>query len=381
MIVGIDASNIRGGGGLTHLREVLCAGQPPEFGIDRVIVWGGGNTIRHLPGKPWLNLVHHPMLDRRLLSRFYWQQVKLTQVMAESCDLLFVPGGTYLGTFEPFVTMSRNLLPFDLEERRRYGLSRTRLRLAILETVQRLTFRQADGLIFLTETAQRIVRREMGTLPRSTAVIAHGVSSKFRCPPRSQVPISEYSSDSPFRWLYVSKVNPYKHQWQVVKAVATLRQEGIPVALDLVGPVQHSPAMDRLRETIKIVDPGETFVHYHGSVPYSRLAEYYCHTDAFVFASSCETFGQILLESMASGLPIACSRRSAMPEVLGNAGIYFDPEDPEDIAKALLCLTVNRDLRKCCAWAAYERALDYSWERCARETFNFIAKVYEAVNA
>ena len=110
-------------------------------------------------------------------------------------------------------------------------------------------------------------------------------------------------------------------------------------------------------------------------MPYNELYKVYHQADAFVFASSCETFGQILLEAMASGLPIACSNRSAMPEVLGNAGIYFDPESPDQIADALTMLLKDHDLRAMLAQEAYDRAREYSWERCAKETFSFLAEV------
>lgn len=83
----------------------------------------------------------------------------------------------------------------------------------------------------------------------------------------------------------------------------------------------------------------------------------------------------ILLEAMAAGLPIACSNRGSMPEVLGDAGVYFDPEKPEDIVRALQELIDSPTLRTQKAKAAFERVKAYSWQRCASETFNFLAHV------
>jgi glycosyltransferase involved in cell wall biosynthesis len=83
----------------------------------------------------------------------------------------------------------------------------------------------------------------------------------------------------------------------------------------------------------------------------------------------------ILLEGMASGLPIACSDRGPMPEVLGDAGVYFDPEDPNDIARALRELIDSRELRSKLAKASFERAQGYSWLRCADQTFRFLADI------
>ncbi len=83
----------------------------------------------------------------------------------------------------------------------------------------------------------------------------------------------------------------------------------------------------------------------------------------------------ILLEGMASGLPIACSDRGPMPEVLGDAGVYFDPEDVGSIRRAIQQLIVSPELRSEKAQAAFERICGYSWRRCADETFGFLAEV------
>jgi glycosyltransferase involved in cell wall biosynthesis len=64
-----------------------------------------------------------------------------------------------------------------------------------------------------------------------------------------------------------------------------------------------------------------------------------------------------------------------MEEILGDAGVYFDPEDPNSIAAALRALVEDATLRQRCAEAAYARAREYSWQRCSRETFAFLQQV------
>jgi glycosyltransferase involved in cell wall biosynthesis len=64
-----------------------------------------------------------------------------------------------------------------------------------------------------------------------------------------------------------------------------------------------------------------------------------------------------------------------MPEVLGDAGVYFDPEDPQSIAKALQRLVASSELRARLASASFTAAQQYSWRRCADETFHFLAEV------
>ena len=372
MKIGIDASNIRLGGGVTHLKEVLNAVEPGDHGIEEIIVWGGRRTLDVLPVRDFIRYVHQPALDRSLIHRTIWHQTAFTGQVKKHCDILFVPGGNYTGSFRPFVTMARNLLPFDVPERNRYNLFPYRLRFAILEKSQIQTFRRASGIIFMTENTRRIVESRMGSLRARYAIIPHGISPQFFHPPRNGLDYNAYSPDKPFRLLYISSVTYYKHQWHVVEAVSQLRKEGYPVTLDLVGKTTTNYGHHKLHTSLRNHDPAGEFITYLGEIPYNHLPGYYNNADGFVFASTCETFGQIVLEAMAAGLPIACSNRSSMNEVLGDTGLYFNPEKPVEIASALRKLIESIDVRKHFANAAYRRASTFSWEKCARKTFSFI---------
>lgn len=376
MIVGIDASNIRHGGGVTHLVEVLRAARPEAAGISQVIVWAGATTLRQIEDRPWLVKSHLAVLDENaFFRRALWQRFSLTmESQSARCDVLFVPGGSYAGSFRPVVSMSRNLLPFEWSELARFGWSWLALKLCLLRIAQAATLRHADGVIFLTRYARDVVTRAIGSVSGKAVIIPHGIDDRFILPPKRQLPISQYSVDRPLRLLYVSIVDMYKHQWHVAEAVSELRKNDIPVVLNLVGPA-YPPALRRLTAALKRVDPAGQFIHYVGAVPHAELHTQYAEADLCVFASSCENMPNILLEGMASGLPIACSKRGPMPEVLGDSGVYFDPESPADIARALRELIDSPALRERLAQASFDRARIYSWNRCAGETFKFLAQV------
>jgi glycosyltransferase involved in cell wall biosynthesis len=373
VILGIDASNIRGGGGVTHLIEVLRTAEPSAHGFRQVIVWGGEATLSRLLDRPWLLKAHQPQLDKGLAHRSFWQRARLSGLARKSaCDVLFVPGGSFVGDFRPMVTMSRNMLPVEWEELRRFGWSLMTLKLIFLRFVQSRTFRRADGLICLTIYARDTVMRMIKATRGETTIIPHGVGERFTGAPREARAIGEHSAERPFRLLYVSNIDVYKHAWHVADAVTRLRASGLPVVLDLVGPA-YAPALRRLRRTLDRVDPTGAVVHYHGAVPYSELHAHYEKADLAVFASSCENMPNILLEGMASGLAVACSDRGPMPEVLGRDGVYFDPEDPADIARALRELIESPELRDRTAKASFERSRSFSWDQCAANTFDFLA--------
>lgn len=373
MHIGIDASNLREGGGVTHLVELLAHADPTRDGFSTVTVWGSSCTIDAVSPRAWLECVHVPAYDRSLVERLLWRAWRFSRELKQAgVELLFVPGGSYLGGFSPMVTMSRNLLPFDSSAARSYGWSKMRLKLALLRVVQSQTFLRASAVIFLTHEARRQVLTRVPGLPGVVAIIPHGVASHFARPLRTQEPLSKYHSARPFRLLYVSKIDMYKHQWVIAEAVAQMRREGIPVVLDFVGP-DYPPALVRLREAISRLDTGGEFLRYLGPIPYTELTRVYADASAFVFASSCENMPNILVEAMSAGLPIACSGRGVMPEVLGAGGVYFDPEDVQDAKLAMSRLLKDEVLRTRVAAFAQERASQFTWTRCARETFALLS--------
>jgi glycosyltransferase involved in cell wall biosynthesis len=375
MRIGIDASNLRDGGGITHLAALLSHVDVADTGVEQVTVWGSESALRRISARHWLVKSYPPELERSASQRLAWRHRTLPRLARDECDLLFAPGGLCTDRFHPVVTMSRNMLPFQPREMFRYGLSQMLLRLALLRAAQSRSFRIADGVIFLSRFARDSVQRTTGPLAGQTTVIPHGVESRFFGEPRRQRAAAEFTPTDPMRLLYVSIVDVYKHQRNVAEAVSRLREAGLPISIEFVGGA-YPPAKAHFLRAIKGRDPQGQFLSYRGQVEHSELPACYRSADAFVFASSCENLPNILLEAMASGLPIACSNRAPMPEVLGPAGVYFDPLRPPQIEVALRELFDKAELRRHLAATAHARARQFSWDACARDTFRFLADVY-----
>jgi glycosyltransferase involved in cell wall biosynthesis len=373
--IAIDASNIRVGGGITHLVEILREADPDTHGFEKILVWACAATLAMIEDKPWLEKRTDPALEANLLKRILWQRSTLPdQLAAAKADLLFVPGGSIVAAFRPVVTMSRNMLPFEWDELKRFGFSPTTLKLGILRWNQGSSFKQADGTIFLTRYARDVVTAITGPLRGKATIIPHGVDTRFRLVPRRQRTVGELTAQDPLRVVYVSTIDEFKHQWHVVDAIGMLHREGIPVRLDLYGSARPS-ALARLSEALRRVDSAGNFIRYRGAVDYREIHQRYLEADVSVFASSCENMPNILIESMAAGLPIACANRGPMPEMLGEAGRYFDPENPVSIADAVRKLAADPELRAEKAAAASAAAAQFSWSRCATETFEFLRTV------
>ena len=94
----------------------------------------------------------------------------------------------------------------------------------------------------------------------------------------------------------------------------------------------------------------------------------YRMADLLVYPSLWEGFGLPLLEAMASGLPVAASQRTAIPEIAGDAVLYFDPENPEDMADQIIRGIEQTELRKSLVGRGLERADRFSWARTAEQS-------------
>ena len=373
--VGIDASNLRQGGGVTHLMELLAASNPFDQGVVEVYVWGGVKTLDRLPNKPWLTKYSPKSLNGPLWQRVWWQVFCLSdEARKAGCNVLFVPGGSYAGSFHPVVTMSQNLLPFEWNELRRSGFSMTTIKMLILRMVQSWSFQRSEGVIFLTDYAKHAVLKVTGSLRAKTTVISHGLSKRFEFVNKAPRTITECHPEDPYKLIYVSNVDAYKHQLPVLRAVQQLRQKGHPLSISFVGPGLPD-SIDKLNQAITQLDPGRQWARYLGLVHYEQLQAHYAMADLGVFASSCETFGIILLEKMATGMPIACSNLSSMSEILQDGGVYFHPEKEDEIAKAIEQYLLSTTLQLNKRSISYALAQEYSWEKCAHQTFGFLRDI------
>ncbi|MDA9589734.1 hypothetical protein N9R65_02970, partial [Opitutales bacterium] len=270
MHITIDASNLRRGGGVTHLQEVLQAADFDELGIRKVTVWSCQKTLDRIGEIPRVVRRSHPLIDKGRWQGVIFRKFYLDRLIDSDTDLLWAPGGTYLGAFRPYVTMLRNFLPFQSEERDRFKYSKDWLRLMYLRRAQAKSFHAADGLIHISQKAHDVLNELLDLKDVRQTVIHHGISRKFLMPPREQLPFESFTASRPVRVLYVSHINLYKHQDKLVEALARVRDLGIPLELNLVGPAL--PVAKRIFDrTVQEFDPAKEWVHWLGEIPYSEV--------------------------------------------------------------------------------------------------------------
>lgn len=369
--VGIDASRNRSGGAVAHLVGVLTGVRAMAYGVHNVHLWAYKSLANAVPDYPWLKKHSPSVLEKSLIHQVWWQYRCLPREAREAgCDVIFNTDAGSVCPFCPAVTLSQDMLSYEPGEINRFGLSRARLRLFLLRLVQNRSMRNADRVVFLTNYAAKVIQQTTGPL-QQYVVVPHGVGEEFR-QAGARNRLSNYPTGT-IRFLYVSNAAMYKHQWNVVRAIGQIRRMGFNASLLLVGGGKGR-AQELLDREISITDPAGEFVEQKAHVAHDEIPRFLAEADVFVFASSCENMPITLLEAMASGLPIASSNRGPMPEVLRDGGVYFDPENSDSITAAIESIITDAALKKRIASRAKELSAQYSWERCADETWKVLSE-------
>jgi glycosyltransferase involved in cell wall biosynthesis len=163
--------------------------------------------------------------------------------------------------------------------------------------------------------------------------------------------------------LAVGALEPRKNLPRLLKAFHILRENyRVPHVLALVGPQGWNS--DEILEAIRELRLEQT-VRVTGFVEDRMLNILYNRACVLVYPTLYEGFGLPPLEAMAAGCPVAVSNSSSMPEVVGDSGLYFDPEEPEAIASAVYRILDSSELRRRLVQSGLQRAQDFAWQKSA----------------
>lgn len=373
--IGIEASRNRSGGARAHLIGILDKFDESllEREIKEIHVWSYPKLLNQLPQKKWL--IKHVVEDseKSILCQLWWQYKKLPlELRKNGIDVLLSTAASSICNFKPSVTMSRDMLSYEKGEMKRFGISFQRLRLLVLKYVQNYSLRKSTAAIFLTKYAADTIQASSGKIEK-VKIIPHGVSENFRITSNNGI---WGNDDKQIRCIYVSNVAFYKHQWNVALAFSNLRNEGIDISIDFVGG-GSGKAQLKFEKVKEQINDNSAFITQHEFVAHDKLQDQYNNKDIIIFASSCENMPNTLIEGMCTGLPIACSDRGPMPEVLKDGGVYFDPENVASIEGAIKTIIEDEDLRSAISKKSKVLSEQYSWTRCSMETFSYLLQVSE----
>lgn len=171
--------------------------------------------------------------------------------------------------------------------------------------------------------------------------------------------------------LYVGRTLPHKNLQRLIDAFALAKKQ-IP-GLNLVYVGKKDALSDKFETYAK--EQGITDFHQTGYVSEGQLRWMYENCALYVFPSLSEGFGLPSLEAMMHGAPVASSNATCLPEINGDAALYFDPLDTDDMAAKIIQALTDEDLRKVLIKKGSKQVKKYSWKRMAEQTL----EVYRSI--
>jgi glycosyltransferase involved in cell wall biosynthesis len=237
----------------------------------------------------------------------------------------------------------------------------------------------ATRVIVSSEFTRNSLVEKYGILAEKIDVVYTGFGSDYR-------PIDDldalaaikkkYGLDAPFLY-YPAAFWAHKNHGNLLKAIKLLRDEfqfDGQLVLTGVATGSSSALLDEigrlgLADCVKIL----------GYLPYAELPYLFNLATMLVFPSLFEGFGIPLVEAMACGCPVACSRAASLPEVIGDAGVLFDPSSPKDMAEKIGALWSDSERLQEMRLSGLERAKLFNWENTARQTLEVYRKAAASI--
>lgn len=218
-----------------------------------------------------------------------------------------------------------------------------------------LAVHRASHIIVPAKYWKDILIKKYRLNPAKVSVTYEGVSKTF---------IEQSTKDYPFVAsgsfvVYTGNLYPHKN---------------IPVLIQAMELAKVNLAIVCARSVFEKRLPVSPRVQYLGRLTDEQLVNLYQGAVAFVFPSLIEGFGLPGLEAMATGLPVIAARASCLPEVYGDAALFFDPHDPVDLADKIKALIIDKKLRQKLIAAGHIQVNKYSWATMATQTW----EIYQA---
>jgi glycosyltransferase involved in cell wall biosynthesis len=363
--VGLNALHLvpdETGGSELYARRLVGALAALEDSL-RIVVFAPNEAVASLAAEPWaenVEIVRVPVQARRRVRRVLAEQTLLRRAVADSgvelLHNLFTTAPALPGV--PQVTTILDVIYKRFPETHGGALSygmRLLVPLAARRSRRVLTLSQAskDDIVRLLQVpADRVDVTYLGpALQEDETVSEDDVRRRLEL---GGAPIV----------LTVSAKRPHKNLVRLLEAFSGVRTEPEPVLVVPGYPTFHEP---ELRTRADAIGVGGR-IRFTGWLEDDVLDGLYRAASCFVFPSLAEGFGLPVLDALVRGTPTACSKSSSLPEVAGEAALYFDPTDVEGITRAIETLLRDTALRERLRTAGPARARAFTWERTARAT-------------
>ena len=337
----------------------------------RFVVFSTQGDEQIVSPAPNVQFVQLPIWVRRPTNNIAWHAVAYSHLLRQhQIDLVHIPDlrRFMLNRPVPAVVTIMDMARYKLPQK--YD----RLRMFYHRAIQPLFLRQFKHIITISDNTRCDIEHYFPFLTERITVIHLGVNTlRYRILPSEQVDEVRGRMGLPQQFiLYVARLeHPAKNHIRLIEAFRGLKSRyNIPHKLVLAG--APSFRHEEIYKAARVL--GEDVV-FTGFVAKQDLPALYNAASLYVFPSLYEGFGLPIVEAMACGVPIAASNLSSIPEIAGNAAVYFDPEQTGEIESAMYSILANPHRQEALREHGLERVPNFSWEKAAQETLNIYEKV------
>lgn len=235
----------------------------------------------------------------------------------------------------------------------------------IFRIVVRSAVNRAKKIFVVSETIKKELLNEFKISPDKVVVTyegAHNMGDLLKNPGENNI-LNRIKSPYLF---YVGNAYPHKNLYFLAKSFLSATSQ-LPEDLYLVLAGRKDYFYEQLEQKIKDL-PNNEKIYLLGEVTDRELSLLYQNALVYVFPSLAEGFGLPGLEAMANNLPVLASEISPLPEVYGEAALYFNPKNENDLAEKIIKIYKDQKLRESLIAKGREQVKKYSWEKCAKET-------------
>ena len=240
-----------------------------------------------------------------------------------------------------------------------------------------LAIKQADLIMTVSEFSRQGIIEHFGISGENIRVVSEAADKDFR-PIHETNLLSDklvpFGLDISTRYiLYVGGIAPHKNLSTLINAYSGLIKDSRhnDIKLVLVGDYESDVFLvdNNLKVLIKKLHITDNVI-FTGFISDEELVCFYNAALVFVLPSFMEGFGLPAVEAMACGTPVIGSKTTALPEVVGEAGLFFDPNKPDELLEHLTIIIENGELRKKLALRSIQRASTFSWQKSAVQVLN-----------
>jgi len=299
----------------------------------------------------------------------FWTQTRISiEMLLHPVDVLMIPASAL-----PIIHPKRSIVTIHDIGWRYFPDSFTWFMRNFLEWSAGFAARHASKIIAVSESTKRDIIRFYKVDADKIQVVHHGYdeeisNDKFQISNQIQNP----NIKLPERYvLFLSTLQPRKNLEGLIEAFRLLKSENPDLEHKLV--VVGKPGW-KYDSIIQRIEANKDIVIYLNHVSDEERLTILSRADLLVLPSFYEGFGMQILEAFSAGVPVATSKVSSMPEVAEDAAVYFDPHNVQDIKKAISSVLFDKSLADSLRARGKERLKQFSWEKCARETFEILSK-------